>query len=50
MSENGAASGRIAFLGLGHMGAPMAANLVNAGKKVVGFDPFPPAAEAARAL
>ncbi|WP_138444395.1 3-hydroxyisobutyrate dehydrogenase [Sinomonas susongensis] len=50
MSENGVASGRIAFLGLGHMGAPMAANLVKAGKKVIGFDPFPAAAEAARAL
>jgi len=29
---------RIAFLGLGHMGAPMAANLVKAGHSVVGFD------------
>lgn len=28
----------IAFIGLGHMGAPMAANLVRAGYKVVGFD------------
>ncbi|MDQ4502500.1 3-hydroxyisobutyrate dehydrogenase [Sinomonas sp. ASV322] len=41
--------GTIAFLGLGHMGGPMAANLVKAGRDVVGFDPFPAAAEAARA-
>jgi 3-hydroxyisobutyrate dehydrogenase len=31
----------IAFLGLGHMGAPMAANLVAAGHTVHGFDPVP---------
>jgi 3-hydroxyisobutyrate dehydrogenase len=30
---------RIAFLGLGRMGRPMAANLVKAGHDVVGFDP-----------
>ena len=29
----------IAFLGLGNMGGPMAANLVNAGYTVRGFDP-----------
>jgi len=29
----------IAFLGLGNMGAPMAANLVTAGLKVTGYDP-----------
>jgi 3-hydroxyisobutyrate dehydrogenase len=29
---------KIAFLGLGNMGAPMAANLVKAGHSVVGFD------------
>ena len=29
----------IAFLGLGHMGGPMAANLVAAGHTVRGFDP-----------
>jgi 3-hydroxyisobutyrate dehydrogenase len=28
----------IAFIGLGNMGAPMAANLVKAGHRVVGFD------------
>ena len=28
----------IAFIGLGHMGGPMAANLVKAGQQVVGFD------------
>ena len=39
----------IAFLGLGNMGGPMAANLVQAGYRVTGFDPMPPAQEAARA-
>jgi 3-hydroxyisobutyrate dehydrogenase len=29
---------QIAFIGLGNMGGPMAANLVNAGHKVIGFD------------
>ena len=29
---------KVAFLGLGNMGAPMAANLVNAGHAVTGFD------------
>ncbi len=29
---------RIAFIGLGNMGGPMAANLVRAGHAVVGFD------------
>lgn len=33
----------VAFLGLGHMGAPMAANLVKAGYQVTGFDPVPAA-------
>src|ERR1700712_441194 len=28
----------IAFIGLGNMGGPMAANLIKAGHKVVGFD------------
>ena len=37
----------IAFLGLGNMGGPMAANLVNAGYTVRGFDPVPAAREAA---
>ncbi|MGB3302776.1 MAG: 3-hydroxyisobutyrate dehydrogenase [Gordonia sp. (in: high G+C Gram-positive bacteria)] len=32
---------RIAFLGLGHMGGPMAANLVTGGHEVVGFDLVP---------
>ncbi|KDF00836.1 3-hydroxyisobutyrate dehydrogenase [Mycolicibacterium aromaticivorans JS19b1 = JCM 16368] len=31
----------VGFLGLGHMGGPMAANLVNAGYTVRGFDPVP---------
>ena len=39
----------IAFLGLGNMGGPMAANLVSAGHTVRGFDPVPQAQEAARA-
>ena len=33
----------IAFLGLGNMGGPMAANLVTAGHTVRGFDPVPAA-------
>ncbi len=39
----------IAFIGLGHMGGPMAANLVKAGHTVRGFDLAPPALDAARA-
>lgn len=38
---------KIAFLGLGHMGLPMAVNLVQAGYSVLGFDIFPAAREAA---
>lgn len=38
---------RIAFLGLGHMGLPMARNLAAAGHDVVGFDVFPAAVDAA---
>jgi 3-hydroxyisobutyrate dehydrogenase len=37
----------IAFLGLGHMGGPMSANLVAAGHTVRGFDPVAAAATAA---
>lgn len=40
---------KIAFIGLGHMGGPMAANLVKAGHEVHGFDLAPPALDAARA-
>jgi 3-hydroxyisobutyrate dehydrogenase len=40
---------RIAFLGLGHMGLPMAVNLVGAGHEVHGFDLVPAAVEAATA-
>ncbi|AZS38355.1 putative 3-hydroxyisobutyrate dehydrogenase [Microbacterium lemovicicum] len=40
---------RIAFLGLGHMGLPMARNLAAAGYDVTGFDVSPTAREAARA-
>ena len=39
----------IAFLGLGNMGGPMAANLVKAGHTVHGFDPVPEAVKAAEA-
>ncbi|WP_454788724.1 3-hydroxyisobutyrate dehydrogenase [Mycolicibacterium lutetiense] len=39
----------IAFLGLGNMGGPMAANLVTAGHTVRGFDPVTAAQEAAKA-
>lgn len=40
---------RIAFVGLGTMGAPMAANLREAGHAVVGLDPAEPARRAAAA-
>lgn len=40
---------RVAFIGLGHMGGPMAANLVKAGHDVSGFDLAPAAIDAARA-
>jgi 3-hydroxyisobutyrate dehydrogenase-like beta-hydroxyacid dehydrogenase len=36
----------IGFIGLGNMGAPMAANLVGAGHEVTGFDVVPKAVEA----
>ena len=36
----------IGFIGLGNMGAPMAANLVGAGHQVTGFDLVPGAMEA----
>ncbi|VEG52017.1 3-hydroxyisobutyrate dehydrogenase [Mycolicibacterium aurum] len=39
----------IAFLGLGNMGGPMAANLVSAGHTVHGFDPVQALTEAAQA-
>jgi len=38
----------IAFLGLGHMGLPMAKNLQSAGRHVIGFDVVPAALDAAR--
>lgn len=40
---------KIAFLGLGHMGLPMAQNLVKGGYDVIGFDVVPAAVEAATA-
>lgn len=43
------AATRIGFIGLGHMGGPMAANLARAGYDVHGFDLMPEALEAARA-
>jgi 3-hydroxyisobutyrate dehydrogenase len=39
----------IAFIGLGNMGEPMAANLVKAGHKVIGFDLVPASRNAAEA-
>jgi 3-hydroxyisobutyrate dehydrogenase len=39
----------IAFIGLGNMGGPMAANLVKAGHKVVGFDLVQASKDAAKA-
>jgi 3-hydroxyisobutyrate dehydrogenase len=39
----------IAFIGLGNMGGPMAANLVQAQHKVIGFDLAPASCEQARA-
>jgi 3-hydroxyisobutyrate dehydrogenase len=38
--------GTIGFIGLGNMGAPMAANLVKAGHQVTGFDLVPSAVAA----
>ena len=40
---------RIAFIGLGNMGGPMAANLVKAGHEVAGFDLSAPVLQAAEA-
>ena len=37
----------IGFIGLGHMGGPMSANLVKAGHTVQGFDLVPAALEVA---
>ncbi|MEO8908498.1 MAG: 3-hydroxyisobutyrate dehydrogenase [Microbacteriaceae bacterium] len=39
----------IAFLGLGHMGSPMAQNLGSAGHEVIGYDVVPAANDVARA-
>jgi 3-hydroxyisobutyrate dehydrogenase len=39
----------IAFIGLGNMGGPMAANLIKAGHKVTGFDLVPALRDAAKA-
>ncbi|MFI1915333.1 3-hydroxyisobutyrate dehydrogenase [Nocardia sp. NPDC020380] len=38
----------VGFLGLGHMGGPMAANLIKAGYEVLAFDPVPAAQDQAR--
>ncbi|AIY01348.1 3-hydroxyisobutyrate dehydrogenase [Arthrobacter sp. PAMC 25486] len=46
-AEQKAAATKVAFIGLGHMGGPMAANLVAAGYPVTGFDVVPAALEAA---
>ena len=47
--QAGSPAGTVAFLGLGHMGGPMAINLVKAGYTVTGFDVVPAALETARA-
>ena len=39
---------KIAFIGLGNMGGPMAANLLAAGHQVTGFDLSPASIEEAR--
>jgi 3-hydroxyisobutyrate dehydrogenase len=39
---------KVAFIGLGNMGGPMAANLVSAGHEVTGFDVVPAALDHAR--
>lgn len=39
----------VAFIGLGNMGGPMAANLVKAGNKVIGFDLMQTSRDAAKA-
>src|SRR3989442_15819868 len=44
-----AAMAKIGFIGLGNMGAPMAANLIKAGHKVTGFDLVREAVEALEA-
>lgn len=49
MTGNDAVLPTIAFLGLGNMGGPMAANLVGAGYPVLGFDVVPAALETAAA-
>jgi 3-hydroxyisobutyrate dehydrogenase-like beta-hydroxyacid dehydrogenase len=43
--ENEASEVDIGFIGLGHMGFPMARRLVEAGHDVVAFDRYPPALE-----
>lgn len=48
-SSTGGQDARIAFIGLGHMGGPMAGNLVAAGYAVTGFDVVPAALAAAAA-
>ncbi|NKY89153.1 3-hydroxyisobutyrate dehydrogenase [Nocardia veterana] len=48
-TETTPATTKVAFLGLGHMGGPMAANLVRAGYEVLAYDPAPAAREQARA-
>ncbi|GHI85722.1 3-hydroxyisobutyrate dehydrogenase [Streptomyces xanthophaeus] len=42
-------TGTVAFIGLGHMGGPMAANLARAGHRVLGFDLVPELLAAAAA-
>src|SRR5579884_3077195 len=49
-SLRASAMASIAFIGLGNMGAPMAANLVKSGDRVVGFDVAPAALQQAADL
>lgn len=49
VAETRPAETKVAFIGLGHMGGPMAANLVAAGYPVTGFDVVPAALAAAAA-
>src|ERR1700676_4463839 len=45
-AERSSAMATIGFIGLGNMGAPMAANLVKAGHSVTGYDLVPAALQA----
>jgi len=46
--QRGTKLAKIAFIGLGNMGLPMATNLLKAGHAITGYDPVPAACKAAR--